>query len=370
VRGAPTRTAQDAKTLARRYYAGSDIYDAETQKVFFKRWLYAGRETSLNGPGSYFLREIETESVIVLRDGVGELRAHHNVCRHRGTRLIAEPEGQLSKSIQCPYHAWTYGLDGALIGAPLMDEVESFRQEDYPLKSVAVATWEGCVFINLAMDVEPFEEAYAPLIDKFGSWTIDELEIAHSVTYEVPANWKLVCQNYSECYHCPNLHPVLNRLTPFRNALNDLEEGPFLGGGMRMAIDGGSMTMSGQRCASPLGDLSGEELNCVQYYTIYPNMLLSLHPDYVLIHRLERLATNQTRVICDWLFHPDAMSEPGFDPSGAIEFWNMTNKQDWDVSARSQQGISSLAYTPGPYSELESMIAAWDREYLGSIVDC
>ena len=127
--------------------------------------------------------------------------------------------------------------------------------------------------------------------------------------------------------------------------------------------------MSGQRCASPLGDLSGEELNCVQYYTIYPNMLLSLHPDYVLIHRLERLATNQTRVICDWLFHPDAMSEPGFDPSGAIEFWNMTNKQDWDVSARSQQGISSLAYTPGPYSELESMIAAWDREYLGSIVD-
>ena len=364
-----TRTALGAKTLARRYYTGEDVYEAETRKVFFERWIYAGRTSSLMGPGSYFLREIESESIIVLRDGEDEIRAHHNVCRHRGTRLLTEPEGRLSKSIQCTYHAWTYALDGTLIGAPFMSEVESFCEDDYPLKAVAVAVWEGCIFINLAEDPERFEQAFAPLIGKFGSWTLDELEIAHSVSYEIAANWKLIFQNYSECYHCPSLHPVLNKLTPFRDSSNDLEEGPFLGGPMRMSIEGGSVTMSGQTCAPSLGDLSGDALSCVQYYTVYPNMLLSLFPDYALIHRIERLATDRSRVICDWLFHPEAVAAPDFDPSGAIELWSMTNQQDWDVSALSQQGISSQAYTPGPYSELESMIAAWDREYLRSIGD-
>ena len=362
-----SRTAQDAKTLARRYYTGQDVYDAETRNVFFERWIYAGRASAVSDPGSYFLCEIESESVIVLKDSDGKLRAHHNVCRHRGTRLLTEPQGQLPKSIQCPYHAWTYALDGTLIGAPFMDEVESFYSDDYPLKSVAVAVWEGCVFICLALEPEPFEQAFATLIGKFGSWTMRELEIAHSISYDVLANWKLIFQNYSECYHCPSLHPVLNKLTPFRNSSNNLEEGPFLGGPMRMSIDGGSMTMSGQTCAPSLGDLSGEALNCVQYYTLYPNMLLSLLPDYVLIHRIERLAPDRSRVICDWLFHPAATAAPDFDPSGAIEFWSMTNEQDWGVSELSQKGISSQAYTPGPYSELESMIAAWDREYLSSI---
>jgi len=356
-----TRTAQGATTLPRRYYVGDDVYDVETREIFLKRWLYAGRVSSLPEPGSYFLWELGTESVIILRDTEGQVRAMHNVCRHRGTRLLADPEGQLSKSIQCLYHAWTYSLDGTLIGAPVMDEVEPFCKDDYPLKPVSVATWEGCIFVNLAEDPEPFAQAFAPLIDRFGSWTLDELQVAHTITYDLPANWKLVFQNYSECYHCPSLHPALNKLTPFRGAWNDIDEGPFLGGPMRMSIEGGSMTMSGQRCALPLGDLEGDSLNCVVYYTVYPNMLLSLHPDYVLIHRIERLATDRSRVICQWLFHREAMADPEFDPSEAVEFWNMTNQQDWDVSILSQQGISSLAYTPGPYSELESMIAAWDR---------
>jgi Rieske 2Fe-2S family protein len=362
-----TRTAQDAKCLAGRYYTSQDIYETESRNIFFRHWLYAGRASSLTGPGSYFLCDIESEGVIVLKDSEGEIRAHHNMCRHRGTRLLTEPKGQLSKSIQCMYHAWTYALDGTLIGAPFMDEVKSFCADDYPLKSVAVATWEGCIFISLADHPEPFERAFAPLIDKFGSWTMAELEIAHSISYHVPANWKLIFQNYSECSHCPTLHPVLNELTPFRNSSNDFEEGPFLGGPMRMSIEGGSMTMSGQTCAPSLGDLNGEALNCVQYYTVYPNMLLSLHPDYVLIHRIERLALDASQVTCNWLFHPEAMAADGFDASGAVEFWSMTNQQDWEVSSLSQRGISSRAYTPGPYSELESMIAAWDREYLRSI---
>lgn len=361
------RTAQGAKTLARRYYVDSDVYDSETEQIFRSRWLYAGRTSEVAHPGAYFLFESEAESIVVLRDHEGVIHAHHNVCRHRGTRLVTEREGTFSKSIQCPYHAWTYALDGALTGAPFMDEVASFCKEDYPLRSVSIGLWEGCIFLNLSEEPEPFEEAFAPLTDKFGPWALSELETAHRIVYDIAANWKLVFQNYSECYHCPALHPVLNRLTPFRNSSNDLEEGPILGGPMRMEIEGGSMTMTGQRCAPPLGDLQGDALNCVQYYTVFPNLLLSLHPDYGLVHRVDRLAPDRTRIVCDWLFHPDAIARPDFDPSGAIEFWNMTNEQDWSVSRLSQQGISSQAYSPGPYAELESMIAAWDREYLAAL---
>jgi Rieske 2Fe-2S family protein len=362
-----TRTAQDAKTLERRYYIDPEVYDQETEAIFLRRWLYAGRTSELPEPGSYFLFDVDSESVIVLRDHAGNIHAHHNVCRHRGTRLVDEPTGTFSKSIQCGYHAWTYALDGELTGAPFMDEVESFCKEHYPLRSVSLALWEGGIFLNLAADPEPFEEAFAPLIGKFSRWDLGALHIAHRIEYEVAANWKLVFQNYSECYHCPALHPVLNRLSPFRNSWNDLEEGPFLGGPMRMEIEGGSMTMTGQRCAAPLGKLSGDELSQVQYYTIFPNLLLSLHPDYVLIHRIDRLATDRTRIVCDWLFHPDAMAQPDFDPSAAVDFWNMTNGQDWAVSELSQKGISSRAYTPGPYAALESMIAAWDRAYLDAL---
>jgi Rieske 2Fe-2S family protein len=362
-----TRTAQGALTLERRYYTDPDVYDQETDAIFLRRWLYAGRVSELPDPGSYFLFEVESENVIVLRDHEGEIRAHHNLCRHRGTRLVSEPRGRFPKSIQCGYHAWTYALDGTLTGAPFMDEVASFCKAEYPLKSVSVATWEGGIFLNFDEHAPSFEQAYAPLIDKFTRWDLGELEIAHRIEYDIAANWKLVFQNYSECYHCPALHPVLNKLTPFRNASNDLEEGPFLGGPMRMEIEGGSMTMTGQRCAAPLGSLEGEDLNQVQYYTVFPNLLLSLHPDYVLTHRIDRLSTDRTRIVCDWLFHPDAMASPDFDPSAAVEFWNMTNQQDWEVSILSQQGISSRAYTPGPYAELESMIAAWDRAYLDAL---
>jgi Rieske 2Fe-2S family protein len=361
-----TRTALGAHTLDRKYYTSTAVYDQETDRIFLKRWLYAGRLSRLSAAGSYFLFELDGESVIILFDDT-EVRAFHNTCRHRGTQLCSVAEGQLSKSIQCCYHAWTYALDGSLIGAPNMDEVEGFDKADYPLLEVAVAVWEGGIFVNLDPDAEPFEEAYAPLIDKFQQWRLAELQVAHEVVYDVAANWKLVVQNYSECYHCPSLHPALNRLSPYRNSTNDLEEGPFLGGPMRLAQDGGSMTMSGRTCAPTLGDVEGEDLSRIYYYTIFPNLLLSLHPDYVLVHQIQRLAPDRSRVVCQWLFHPDAMAQADFDPSDAVEFWSMTNKQDWEVSEMSQRGISSRAYRPGPYSELESMIATWDRQYLGEL---
>ena len=356
------RTSAGARTLPSAYYTSEDVFAREGDRIFSRSWLYAGRASRLAERGSFILCDVERESLLLVRDG-GEIRAFHNACRHRGTRLCTEPAGRFSRSIQCPYHAWTYGLDGRLLGAPHMEEVPGFSREDYPLHPVSVAAWEGCLFVDLADDPPPLREALAPIRDRLGAWRLAELDVAHSLTYDADANWKLVFQNYSECYHCPTLHPQLNRLTPYRDTTNDLEEGGIVGGPMELTAGVESMTMNGRRAAPPL--VSGEDLRRVYYYTIFPNMFLSLHPDYVLIHRLQPIGPAKTRVVCDWLFHPEAMADPEFDPSGAIEFWNVTNQQDWRVCRLSQEGIASRSYVPGPYADLESNLAAFDRHYLG-----
>ena len=335
--------------------------------IFLDRWLFAGHVSQLSEPGQYFLFQIGAENIILLRDRQDKVRAFYNVCRHRGARLCSEEKGQFQSGIQCQYHAWTYELSGALMGAPEIKGSEGFSEKDYPLHPVEVRVWEGLIFVNLAESPTSFEETFSFLMGKFTPWQMPALQSVHQTLYAVAANWKLLFQNYSECYHCPNVHPALNQLTPYRDSDNDLTEGPFLGGPMRLAREGGSMTMTGQRCADPIGELSGESLNSVHYYTLFPNLFLSLHPDYVLVHRLEPQALDRTRVHCNWDFPPEAISRSGFDPEPAIEFWDMTNQQDWHLCSISQLGIASRAYTPGPYSDLESQLAAFDREYLKAL---
>jgi Rieske 2Fe-2S family protein len=160
------------------------------------------------------------------------------------------------------------------------------------------------------------------------------------------------------------VHPLLNKLTPFRNSENDLDEGPVLGGPMWMSNPEGSMTMGGERCAQPFADLTAEERARVYYYTVFPSAFVSFHPDYLLVHRAKALAIDRTRIVCDWYFHPDAIAAPGFDPQPAIAFWDLTNRQDWELCANAYRGVTSRAWEPGPYSELESQVAAFDRQYL------
>lgn len=363
------RTANQATTLPGKYYTSQEIYRAETDGIFMRLWLYVGRSSEITDPGRYLLFDVDEESVIVVRNTANEFHAFHNICRHRGTRLCRESGGRFSKSIQCPYHAWTYSLDGELIGAPNMHEVRDFESRDFSLHPVDLVEWEGGIFINLSDQPTPFKETFAKVLSKFKPWQFSELQVVRSLEYDVKANWKLILQNYSECYHCPTLHPQLNRLTPYRGSTNDLEEGPILGGPMRFAKGYESMTMTGRSCAKPLAGVSEEDLQRVYYYVIFPNMLLSLHPDYVMVHRIRRMAVDQTHIQCQWLFHPDAISKSGFNPDDAIEFWNLTNRQDWEICEFAQKGVSSRAYTPGPYAELESMIAALDREYLAALDD-
>jgi glycine betaine catabolism A len=352
-----------AKTLPQRYFVSLEIFAKEQEKIFSKHWVLVGHQSQLAEAGNYFVAAVAEESLIVVRDKAGEIHGFFNMCRHRGTRLIEDRNGHLSAAIQCPYHAWTYALDGRLIGAPHMDDVPSFDKADYSLHAVNLALWEGFIFVNLADSPAPLAEWFAPLAGKFSHWNLAKLHSAKRIEYDVRANWKLIFENYSECYHCPGVHPMLSKLTPYDSAENDLAEGPFLGGFMRIT-KGNSLTMSGNACALPVGDINAEDFHRVFYYSIFPNMLLSMHPEYVMVHQLWPQSPERTLILCDWFFHQYASNRADFNPDDAIEFWDMTNKQDWHVCELSQQGIASRVYEPGPYSSRESIPAAWDDYYL------
>ena len=357
--------AQGATTLPQRYFISPEVFAEEQERIFSAHWVLVGHQGQVERAGDYFVQEVAGESLIIARDRAGTIRAFYNVCRHRGTRLCEEQSGH-SSTIQCPYHAWTYGLDGRLVGAPHMDEVPEFDKTRYALHAVNLATWEGFIFVNLADDPISLEEWFTPLAGKFSDWNMPRLRSAKRVVYDVRANWKLMFENYSECYHCPGVHPMLSKVSPYDSAENDLTVGPFLGGFMKIN-KGKSLTMSGDACALRIEEKPDGEQEQVFYYSIFPNMLLSMHPEYVMVHQLWPQAPDRTLIICDWLFHPDAFGRPDFKPEDAIEFWDVTNKQDWHVCELSQQGIASRAYQPGPYSSRESIPAAWDRQYLRHI---
>jgi glycine betaine catabolism A len=375
----PTRpSATGAKSLPQKYFLLPEVFAAEQKKIFSKKWLLVGHQSQIANAGDYFVQRVNGESLIVIRDKSGEIHGFFNVCRHRGSRLI-EDDGGNCAAIQCPYHAWTYALDGRLIGAPHMNEVPGFDQANYPLKPVNLGIWEGFIFVNLAQaegsastergGYSSLEEWFAPLKGKFSHWNMSILQPAKRIEYDVRANWKLMFENYSECYHCPGVHPQLQKLSPYNSAENDLREGPFLGGFMKIN-PGKSLTMSGNACALEIADQEeeGEEAkHRVFYYSIFPNMLLSMHPEYVMVHQLWPQSPEQTLIVCDWFFHPEAFARKDFNPQDAIEFWDTTNKQDWHVCELSQQGITSSAYEPGPYSSRESIPAAWDEYYLRQI---
>lgn len=356
-----------AHTLPRRYFTSPELFALEAEKIFLQRWLCVGRERQIARPGDYFLQQVGNESIIILRDRSDRVRAFYNVCRHRGTRLCEEHRGQLAGTIQCPYHAWTYSLDGRLIGAPSTDTIEDFDKAEWPLHRVAIAVWEGFLFINLADEPEPFDEAYAPLMGRFSRFNLPALEAYRRIDYQLACNWKFVVQNYSECYHCPLVHPALVKLSSPTSGENDLYRGPFLGGYMDIVDASESLTMSGRTCGAVVGELPEEDLKRVYYYSLFPNMLLSLHPDYVMYHTIWPRAAGQTLVTCEWLFHPDTLTNPTFKPDDGVEFWDLTNRQDWHVCELSHAGVQSKSYTPGPYSRREGLSAAFDQEVLRSL---
>jgi len=375
-------------TLPRRFYADPDFYRAELERFYFNRWICAGRTDQIPKTGDYFTRTLGDESVIVTRDGSGEVHALFNVCRHRGTRICEQPEGHFVDRIQCPYHAWTYDLGGRLLAAPHMPP--GFCKDEYPLHRAGCEVWDGNIFLFLRGAPPPLADTLAPsrsgvtftgdpsgraddrqfpslrdqladLPERFSAWGMADLRLGRRIVYDVKANWKLIILNFNECLHCPNLHPALNKLHHYLDAENVAPTACYCGGAMGFRENVETMSIDGRRRRGYLPGLNELQRQQVVYYSIYPNFLLSLHPDYVMTHTLWPRAHNQTEIICEWHFHPSELAKPDFQADDAIEFWDVTNREDWWISEQSQAGIQSRAYQPGPYSEREELLWSFDE---------
>lgn len=352
-----------ASTLPGRYYYDPAIYDREQEQIFSSMWVCVGQADTLSEIGAYQVVNVGGESIIIIRDRDGALQAFLNVCRHRGARLCSETTGRLKGSIQCRYHAWTYRLDGSLIGAPNVLSDERFDRAAYGLLPVALEIWEGFIWLNLSDDPPSIaEQLNPPIVERFGSYTpfrryaIGNLKIGKIITYEVKANWKVVVENFMECYHCGLIHPEFCQLLPgFRSGKS------YMVGETAMLADGvEAFSITGKSTHPHLPGLMKEDLRRYYGIVLLPNVLMSLLDDHVVIHTLWPEGPTRSRVTCDWLFDPDAMSSPDFDPMDAVEIFDIVNRQDWEVCELTQLSMTSKAFkNGGVYVPAEQHIRAF-----------
>lgn len=356
------------KSLPSEYYLSPEIFAREKERIFCREWFCAGREEELPEPGSYLAFDVAGESLLVVRAKEGALGAFYNVCRHRGSRLCSpdrahpadcgspEPSGRFAGSIRCPYHSWTYGLDGALLGAPHLGKDGSFRPGDFGLHPVGVDTWGGFVFVHLTPGVgsrrgRTLRDQLGRVPERFRRYPLAALRTVRRIVYEVRANWKVLAENYNECYHCGPVHPELCEVVPaFKHqggAGLDWEAGiPHRPGAF-------TFTRTGTTARSPFPGLSEEERVRHNGEIVYPNFLLSLSADHAAAFTLWPEGPDLTRVACAFLFHPDEIARPGFDPSDAVDFWDLINRQDWRICEQVQRGMRTRVHRFGYYAPME-----------------
>ncbi len=310
------RSAGGANGLDGHYVTSAEVFALETEKIFSRNWICIARAEELDVSGQCLPIEIGDHRLFVARNDSAtgiHFKTFRNFCRHRGSQLVNEQNcSAIGQRIQCPYHAWTYERDGRLVAAPNMAGVDGFDLADHGLIEIPTEVFGGFIWINFN-PTSSLVDWIAPISDRFDDWSVADLKVAHEIRYDVAANWKLIFQNYSECYHCPTVHPMLNRLTPFQGSSNDLSEGPILGGPMSLADGSQTMSCDGKLAGDLLPGLNDSQTKSVHYFTLFPTMFLSLHPDYVLIHRLLRNDPGNTTVICQFLFHPDSQARSDFD---------------------------------------------------------
>lgn len=359
---ATRRPLLEAHTLPARVYHDPTVFEYETEAWFRKEWLYVGREEDLPEVGSYMRQEILGESVIIVRGIDGEIRAFYNVCRHRGAMIVQEPAGRVG-GFSCPYHAWTYDLQGKLRQPSNTDTLVGFSCEANGLYPVQVQSWAGCIFVNLDPEPTSFDEHLGDFPGHFERFNLHELLRAEHMEYDVKANWKSLVENYSECYHCPGVHPLLNHITPANLGRGVLltGRGQWSCGTMVMTDDYETLSTDGYLHGRPvLPTMTEPDLKHVYYAWIWPNMLFSLHPDFLMIHQVWPIDVDRSIVICELFFHPTAMAKPDFDPSGPAEFWDITNREDWHVCELQQRGTKMRAFTPGRYASNEGTVHEFD----------
>ena len=349
--------------LAGQLYWDPEVLVAEMDRLFSSHWLCVGRSEDLHRSGDFLTRDVGVEPILVIRGDERELRAFYNVCRHRGTRLLESRQGRNLDHIVCPYHGWAYNVQGELIAAPKMESSPSFSRSDFGLVNVSVGEWNGFVFVNLDSSSAPLSVALADAPD-ISSYGPEWLRRGSRREYEVRANWKILCENYSECYHCGLVHPHLHRLSDGSGTRDPQQGLCYSGGPMSMKPGVDSMTLSGRTRRRAFEGLDEAQRSQVEYFVLYPNFLLSLHPDYVLTHTIWPLEADRSSVVCEWFFAADEMERADFDPSDAVEFWDLTNLQDWKLCEGVQRGVRSRGHRPGRYQSQEDCVFFFDRWYL------
>ena len=349
----------ESRMLPRAAYVDPAVFEWEKRHLFGGGWVCVGRSDQVAAPGDMHAEPVGAGSVLLTRAEDGELHAFANTCRHRGHELLPCGASTQQKVIICPYHSWTYALNGDLRAAAGFKHRPGFVTAEWGLVELPVAEWHGLVFVDESRQAEPLAAGLGSLEELIAPYELERLVVAGQHTYDAAANWKILTENYHECYHCPLIHPELCKVSPPKSGENLSAPGIWVGGWMDLRDGMATMSLDGSSRGVPLRGLDATTLRSVLYVGIFPNVLVSLHPDYVMVHRLIPLAPNRTKIECTWAFAPESLAQPGFDPGYAVEFWDITNQQDWHACESVQRGLSSPHAVPGPLSREEDAVYAF-----------
>jgi Rieske 2Fe-2S family protein len=340
-------------TLPGRYYTDPAIFEQEKRNIFEKQWLYVCRAQDVPAPGRFVRASVGDENVIVVRGRDQKLRAFLNVCRHRGATLCLTDSGDVGRSVRCPYHSWSYRLDGSLISAPNWQSMAAVDKADYSLHPVHLAQWHGLVWLNLAENPPLLDEQVWPQLDyrlggdraKFDRYDLAGLVVGRRVDYPVAANWKIIQENFQECYHCATIHPELVDALPQFRSLAGGATASYEADGYHFAEHKASFSVSGEVVLPRLPGL--EDSDDRKYYgmVIRPNCFLSLLPDHVIVHRFQPVSPELTTVVCEWLFPPETVAAHDLDDT--VELFHRVNRQDFAASQWCQPNMRSRAYAGG-----------------------
>jgi Rieske 2Fe-2S family protein len=369
---ATLRPHRQSRMLPPAAYVDPAVFAWEERHFFAGGWMCVGQRDDLPEPGDQRAEPVGRGGVLLVRDRDGALRAFANTCRHRGHELLACGVTTNHGRVICPYHSWSYALDGSLWTAPGFKDLPGFDAAEFGLVPLAVDEWHGLVFVNASGKAEPLRTQLATLEPLVAPYEPERLRIAGRHDYEVAANWKVLTENYHECYHCSMIHPELCAVSPPKSGSNYANDGAWVGGWMELREGADTMSLDGHSDGVTLRGLDAEGRRTVVYVNVFPNVLMSLHPDYVMVHRLTPLAADRTGIECTWAFAPEAVTAAGFSPAYAVDFWDITNQQDWRACESVQRGLSSPQAVPGPMSQEEDAVYRYvtmvARGYLGEPV--
>lgn len=365
------RPLLDAETMPVWCYTSEPFYQHEVERIFHKVWNFIGAADRLRRPGDYFAITFAGVPVIVLRDGDGEYRAFANSCRHRGSALL-EGEGNC-RHIVCPYHSWSYGLDGSLAGAPEMQQTHGFDPADFGLVPIALDRWGGFLFLNFDPDAAPLADYLGDLPDKLASYRLDEMACARRKEYLIECNWKLFVENAKESYHIATVHQqTINKYASARTSGYWVEDanGEYC---ITFAQHENSMALlRGDAGFPPNESLAGRrEAGGTTAPLIYPSTYLACTIDCAWYLELHPLGPSRTRLVHGALFPKDRLARNDFEEIAKNYYkrWDITIEEDIVASERQQRGLDSPLARPGRFSHREPLVHAIDNWILDRVLD-